>query len=70
MVLTALLFNFFANNLLNFPNHVIHVGKQDVLNIDFTHNYKGLNLTSFSTNFFSKLVNLRKLYFNYILLNR
>ena len=33
MVLTGLLFKYFIDNLLNFPNHVIHVRKEDVLNI-------------------------------------
>jgi hypothetical protein len=52
MVLIALLYKKFSINLLNFPNHVIHVRKDDILNIetiDFTHDYSAVNLTSSST---------------------
>ena len=65
MVLTALLFIFFDNNLLDFPNHVIHVPKHDVINIntnDFTHQYTRVNLISSSTTYLSKIVDLSKLY--------
>jgi len=51
-------------NLLNFPNHVIHVCKQDVLNIesiDFKHEYSEVNLINSSIIDLSKLVNLGKL---------
>ena len=66
MVLTPLLFKPYIENLLNFPNHVIHVFnvKQEVLNIksiDFRHKYSGVNLTSQSTIDLSKLVNLSKI---------
>ena len=63
MILNTLLFSFFTKNLLNFPNHVIHVGKQDFLNIetiDFTHEFSRVNLTSSTTIDLSKLVDLSK----------
>ena len=61
MVLTCLLYKCFIDNLLNFPNHVIHVSKQDVLNIqsiDFKHEYSVVNLISPSTIDLSKLEEL------------
>ena len=64
MVLTGLLFKYFMENLLNFPNHVINVSKQDVLKIEsikFYHDYCSINLTSQSTIDLSKLVNLGKI---------
>lgn len=64
MLLTGLLFKYFIVNLSNFPNHVIHVSKQDVLNIQsiiFIHEYSAVNLTSSSTFDLSKLVVLGKL---------
>ena len=66
MVLTGLLFKYFIDNLLNFPNHVIHVRKEDVLNIrsvKFFHQFIGVNLTSSisSTIDLSKLENLCKM---------
>jgi len=64
MVLTGLLFNDFIENLFNFPAHVIHVRKQDVLNIEsivFTHEFSRVNLTSSSTIDLSQLVSLCKI---------
>ena len=64
MVLTGLLFKNFGTNLSYFPAHVIHVRKQDVLNIQsiyFNHKYIGVNLTSSSTIDLSKLEELSKL---------
>ena len=64
MVLTGLLLNYFFEHLLKFPNHVINVRKQDVLNIgsiEFKHQYSAANLTSSSTIDLSKLVYLGKL---------
>ena len=49
--------------LISFPNHVIHVRKEDVLNIksiDFMHIYSEVNLTS-STIDLSKLEDLSKI---------
>ena len=67
MVLTCLLFKCLIANFFNFPNHVIHVRKEDVLNIEsivFTRGYSRVNLTSSSTIDLSKLVNLGKLNFS------
>ena len=64
MVLTALLLKYFIDNLLNFPNQMIHVRKEDVLNIqsiDYRHVYSDVNLTRSSTIDLSKLVDLRKI---------
>ena len=64
MVLIGLLYKCFIVNLQNFPNHVIHVRKEDVLNIKtiiFSHEYSGVNLKNSSTIDLSKLANLRKL---------
>ena len=67
MVLIGLLYYSFTQNLLlEIPNHVIRVGKQDVLNvesIDFQYKYSGVNLTCSSIDL-SNLVNLSKLNFN------
>ena len=63
MVLIGLLYKYFIDNLVNFPNHVIRVCKQDVLNIQTIHSiygYSGVNLISSSTIDLSKLVKLRK----------
>ena len=63
MVLIGLLYKYFKDNLYNFPNHVIRVYKQDVLNIkkiDFEHEYSEVNLTSSSKMDLSKLVILSK----------
>ena len=64
MVLIGLVYQSFSNNLLlTFPNHVIYVRKQDVLNIesiDFAHSYSGVNLTCSSIDL-SNLVGLSKL---------
>ena len=64
MVLTGLLLKCFIDNLLNFPNHVIHVCKQDVLNIesiDFKHEYSEVNLINSSIIDLSKLEELCKI---------
>ena len=65
MVLTGLLYKCFIDNLLNFPAHVIHVSKQDVLNIKsikYKHEYSSVNLTtSSSTIDLSKLKELCKI---------
>ena len=61
MVLIGVLYKNFIDNLLNFPNHVIRVCKQDILNIQTiycTHLYSEVNLTSSSTIDLSKLVKL------------
>ena len=60
MVLTSLLFKCLIDNFLNFPNHVIHVSKEDALNIKsikFFYEYGGINLTS------SSIIDLYKLLF-------
>ena len=64
MVLTFLLHEYFIHNLLNYPDHVIHVCKQDVLNIKliyYSHEFSAVNLTASSTIDLSKLVYLSKL---------
>ena len=64
MVLTGLLFKFFVDNIFNGPNHVIHVRKEDVLNIqsiDFNYINNSVNLTSSSTIDLSKLEYLCKI---------
>ena len=66
-VLIGLLYKYFIDNLYNFPNHVIRVCKQDVLNIktiSFRHEFSEVNLTSSSTIDLSKLFELRT--FNFI----
>ena len=63
MVLTGLLLKCFIDNLLNFPNHVIHVRKEDVLNIKtiyFCKYFSGVNLMSSSITDLSKLGDLSK----------
>ena len=63
MVLIGLLYKCFIDNLFNFPNHVIRVCKQDVLNIEsivYAHEYSGVNLTSSSTIDLSKLLYFSK----------
>ena len=67
MVLIALLYKYFIDNLHNFPNHVIRVCKQDVLkiaSIDISQEYSGVNLTSSSNIDLSKLVKLCKFNIN------
>ena len=64
MVLNFLLYEYFIDNLSNFPNRMIHVSKQDVLNIKLIyirHEFSAVNLTSSSTIDLSKLVYLSKL---------
>ena len=64
MLLIGLLNKYFNDNLFNVPNHVIYVGKQDVLNIQsifFSYDYSAVNLTSSSAFDLSKLVHLCKL---------
>ena len=63
MVLTGLLFKCLIENLLDFPKHVIHVRKEDVLNIEsieFNHEYTAYYRNSSSSIDFSKRVNLGK----------
>lgn len=63
MVLTGLLYENFIMNLLNFPNHVIHVRKQNVLKIEsiyFSHEYD-LNIFFF-VNFLINCLMLIKTY--------
>ena len=64
MILTCLLYTCFIDDLSDFPNHVIHVSKEDIIKIetiDFRHDYSAVNLTKSSTIDLSKLVNLSKL---------
>jgi len=64
MVLTALLYKGFIENLSNLTKHVIDVRKKDVLNIKsigFIYQISGVNLTSSSTIDLSKLEELSKL---------
>ena len=68
MVLIGLLYKYIIENLFNFPNHVIHVRKQDVLNIksiyfsnEFSEEFRDVNLTSSSTIDLSKLEDLCKI---------
>ena len=52
MVLIGLLFKCFIENLSSFPNHVIHVSKQDVLNIEsieFKQGFSAVNITTSSS---------------------
>ena len=47
MVLIGLLKKYFVNNFLKFPQHIIHVRKQDVLNIGtmfFLYDYSSVKL--------------------------
>jgi hypothetical protein len=63
MVLTGLLFKYFIDNLSSFPDHFIHVRKQDVLNIKsiiVKHEYSLVSLTC-STIHLPTLYNLGKL---------
>ena len=63
-ILIGLLYKYFIDNLFNFPNHVIRVWKQDVLNIQTIqsiHDFSEVNLTSSPTFDLSKLVNLCKI---------
>ena len=63
-VFIGLLYKYFIDNLFNFPNHVIRVWKQDVLNIETFHSiyeFSEVNLTRSSTLDLSKLVKLRKI---------
>jgi hypothetical protein len=49
MVLIGLLYNKFIENMLNFPNHLIDVRKQDISNVKaiyYRHHCSGVNLTS------------------------
>ena len=62
-VLIGLLYKYFIDNLFNFPNHIIRVWKQDVLNIQTIHSihdFIEVNLTSSPTFDLSKLVQLSK----------
>jgi len=69
MILTGLLFKCLIDNLLNIPNHVIYVRKEDVLNIEsikFYHYSSAINLNSSSTIDLSKLEKLGKIQFSFI----
>ena len=64
MVLMGLLYKRFIQNLMSdFPNHIINVSKEEVLNIEsirFEYDFIGVSLTNKSIDL-SKLVNLCKL---------
>ena len=63
MVLIGLLYKYFIDNLYNFPNHIMRICKQDVLNIKiiyFDQKYSEVNLTSSSKIDLSKLLKLCK----------
>ena len=65
MVLIGLLLKCLINNILIFPNHVIYVGKNDVLNIEsieYRHENCGINLTNSSTIDLCKVEKLNILY--------
>ena len=67
MVLIGLLYKHFIDNLFNFPNHIMRVCKQDVLNIEsivFAHEFIAVDLVSPSTIDLSKLNRLSELLFN------
>ena len=69
MVLISLLYKSFIENLSNFPSHVIHVCKQDVLNIEsirFQYDYSGVELTNSATIDLSRLVTLSNFNINLI----
>ena len=71
MVLIGLLYKYFIDNLYNFPNHIMRICKQDVLNIKiiyFDQKYSEVNLTSSSKIDLSKLLKLCK--FNLILIDK
>ena len=61
MMLIGLLLKYFIDNLLKFPNHLIHVCKQDISKIRsimFNYEYSGVTLTSSSAIDISKITNL------------
>ena len=63
MVLIGLFYNKFIENILEFPAHVIHVGKQSVSNVNsivFQHHYSRVNLIGSSTIDLTKLHSLCK----------
>ena len=67
MVLTGLFYHYFIENLQNFPNSLICVSKQDILNIhtlEFGLKFDKLNLSSSSTIDLSKLSKLCKCLYN------
>ena len=60
MVLIGLLYKYFIENLSNFPNHVIHVRKNDVLNIETLHyrlHFTTVNLT------YSSIIDLSNIFY-------
>ena len=64
MVLIALLYKSFIENLSDFPSHVIRVRKEDVLNIKsihFHYDYRGIELANSTIIDLSRLVKLRKI---------
>ena len=66
MVLIGLLYKSFIENLSNFPSSVIHVSKQDVLNIEFIqfqYDFSAVELSN-STIDLSQLLKLSKLLYN------
>ena len=70
MILIGVLFEYFIGNILidkTFPNHVIHVRKQDVLNInaiDLNYDFDKIDLTGSSLSIdMSKIGSLSKLLF-------
>ena len=63
MVLIGLLYKSFIENLSNFPSQIIHVSKQEVLNIEsisFEYDFSAIELTN-STIDLSRLLLLSKL---------
>ena len=71
MVLIGLLYNKFIENMLNFPNHLIDVRKQDVSNVKaiyYRHHCSEVNLMT-STIDLTKLEQLGKTKKIYIKLN-
>ena len=63
MVLIGLLYKSFIENLSNFPSQIIHVSKQQVLNIEsisFEYDFSAIELTN-STIDLSRLLLLSKL---------
>ena len=70
MILTGQLFKYFIDNLFNLPDQVIHANKRDIKSIYFSYEYSAVNLTSSSRFDLSKLEDLGKLYYSYLLLNK
>ena len=71
MVLIALLYKSFIENLSDFPSHVIRVRKEDVLNIksiNFHYDYSGIELVNSPIIDLSRIVKLGKIMINIQLL--